>query len=53
MSADPASGDKLTAAVHVVWPGSEKATAERKDNIDKLLRVRRTIAKPRTVVDMA
>ena len=53
MSADLASGDKLTAATHAGWSGNEKTTEKRKENTAEPLKAKRTIAKPKTVADMA
>jgi len=53
MSADLASEGKLTAATHAGWPENEKTTERRKENTAEPLKAKRTIAKPKTVADLA
>jgi len=53
VSANLASEGKLTAVTHAGWPGNEKTTGRRKENTAKPLKAKRTIAKPKTVADMA
>jgi len=53
VSADLVSEGKLTAATHAGWPGNEKTTERRKENTAEPLKAKRTIAKPKTVADMA
>jgi len=53
VSADLASEDMLTAAPHAGWPENEKTTERRKENTAEPLKAKRTIAKRKTVADLA